>query len=113
VRDVGPHEPESHLDDALEAAGDDRHAARAEPEDQNEGDRRNELDQVDPVDRERVAEQDDVPELDKCRREEFVDRGGVKFAPVFSREGDQCRSLSKQRWLQLRGIGVNLCDDGR
>ena len=42
---------EAHLDEALEAAGDDLHAAGAEPEDQDDGDGREELDQVDAVDR--------------------------------------------------------------
>jgi hypothetical protein len=44
--------------------------------------------------------------------EELVDRRGVELA-VFGGLGDQGRSLSKQRGLQLRGIGVNRCDDGR
>ena len=51
VRDVDADEVQAHLDEALEAAGDDLHAARAEPEDQHDGDGREDLDQVDPRDR--------------------------------------------------------------
>jgi hypothetical protein len=46
-------------------------------------------------------------------REEFFDRRGVEFAAVFGGGGDQCRSVNEQRGLQLRGIGINRCDDGR
>ena len=106
VRDVGADEAQTHLDEALEAARDDRHLASAEPEDQHDGDGREDLDDVDSRDRNPEDRRDDG-------REEFIDRRGVEFAAVFGGVGDQCRSVNEQRGLQLRGIGVNRCDDGR
>jgi hypothetical protein len=67
---------------------------------------------MDSIDRERFTEQDEVRERDPRRREEFFDRRGMEFA-VFGGGGDQCRSVNEQRGLQLRGIGINRCDDGR
>ncbi|WP_315551584.1 hypothetical protein [Microbacterium aurum] len=70
---------------------------RAEPEDQHDRCGREELDQMDPVD-------DQIADLEDGLREELIDRGSVELA-VFGGLGDQCRSLGKQRWLQLRGTG--------
>ena len=47
-------------------------------------------------------------------REELIDRRPVELGRASAAMvGDQGRSLSKQRWLQLRGTGMNRCDDGR
>ncbi|MGZ0711279.1 hypothetical protein ACWPKO_23420 (plasmid) [Coraliomargarita sp. W4R53] len=59
-------------------------------------------------------DRDDTERIEKDFREELFDRGSVEFgASVGGGVGDQGRSLNEQRWLQLRGIGVNRCDDGR
>ena len=96
--DVDPDEVETHLDEALEASRNDLHAAGAEREDEHDRRRRQELDQVDARDRDARDREQDV-------REELRDGGSVELAAVFGGLGDQCRSLGKQRWLQLRGTG--------
>jgi hypothetical protein len=59
-------------------------------------------------------DRDDTERVEKNFWEELINRGSVEFGPsVSGGVGDQGRSLSKQRGLQLRGIGVNRCDDGR
>lgn len=63
---------------------------------------------MNPVDR------NDTEGLEEDLGEEFIDRGSVELGrSVRGNGGDQGRSMSKQRWLQLRGTGVNRCDDGR
>ncbi|WP_244926860.1 hypothetical protein [Microbacterium lacticum] len=47
----------------------------------------------------------DARDLEQDVREELRDGGSVELAAVFGGLGDQCRSLGKQRWLQLRGTG--------
>jgi len=62
---------------------------------------------VDPVD-------DQIADLEDGLREEFVDGRTVELGSALGGLGDQgCRSFSKQRWLQLRGIGVDRGNDGR
>ena len=76
VGDVDAHHVETHLDEALEPAGHDAHAARAEPEDEQQGDDRDEADEHDAVDLEGGA-------LEEQRsREEFVDRRPVEVTIV-------------------------------
>ncbi|WP_434812436.1 hypothetical protein [Microbacterium sp. bgisy189] len=59
------------------------------------------------------AVDDQITDLEDRFGEELIDRRAVEDRAFFGRGGDQGRSLSKQRWLQLRGIGVNRGDDGR
>ena len=99
--DVDAHEVQAHLDQALEAPGDYPHPTGAEPEDEDDDDRREELDEVDARDRESL----DPEELEDRLREELIDRRSVETPAIFGSGHDKARSLSKQRWLQLRGTG--------
>lgn len=90
--DVDSDEVQAHLDEALETSRNDLHAARTEPEDQYNGESRQELDEVNSRDR------NNTECFEENFREELVDRGSVKFGPsVGSGVGDQGRSMSKQR----------------
>ncbi|MNY75086.1 hypothetical protein D3C86_2142730 [compost metagenome] len=61
-----------------------------------------------------AVDRNDAESLEEDLREEFIDRRTVELRRhVRGNGGDQGRSLSKQRWLQLRGTGINRCDDGR
>jgi hypothetical protein len=97
VRDAAADEAQAHLDDALEAAGDDAHASRAEPQQQHHGQHRDELDQVDAVHRHADDAEQDL-------REEVVHRRAVELA-IGGQAGNQGRSKIRQRGLQLRGTG--------
>ncbi|WP_439591411.1 hypothetical protein [Microbacterium sp.] len=69
---------------------------------------------MDARDLERLTEDVEPRERDDGVGEELEDRRRVETAIVrFGSSGDQARSFSKQRWLQLRGNGRNRCDDGR
>jgi hypothetical protein len=59
---------------SLEPAGDETHVARAEPEEEHERDRRQELDQVD-------ARDGDSRDREENVREELVDRRAVESPP--------------------------------
>ncbi|WP_295577603.1 hypothetical protein [uncultured Microbacterium sp.] len=61
---------------------------------------------MDPVDLQRA-------DLEDGFGEELIDRRSMESAVIFGGGGEQVRSLSKQRWLQLRGVGVSRGDDGR
>ena len=79
--DVDANEVEAHLDEALEATGNNRHLSRAQPEQQNEQGRHDDANHDDAVDFERRAHEQER------RREELHDRRTDKSS-VFSRSGE-------------------------